>query len=187
MGEQFVKPDTHSLEPLLEHKDKEPPVCSEITCPELSPAPDVVMTGTCSPGKPDMKCTLSCNQGMFVTPAILISECLIGSSRVMSITCQIDGTWSDSIDSFKCDGDVGPPTCPPLPLPNGAKSGRFCAPGRVGRRCEIGCGKGFQMEGKNYMLCTINGQWVGTQPKCLRRELIAIISNVTKQKLLIVN
>ena len=39
---------------------EEPPICVEITCPELSPAPEVVTSGTCNPGKPGMKCTLSC-------------------------------------------------------------------------------------------------------------------------------
>ena len=82
-----------------------------------------------------------------------------------TIICQSDGQWSDTIDTFKC----GPPGCPPYPLPNGAKNIRYCSPGRIGQRCEMGCGKGYKIEGKNSLLCTMGGKWIGKTATCLRR------------------
>ena len=87
-----------------------------------------------------------------------------------TIICQPDGQWSDSIDTFECDES---PRCPPVHLPNGGKSIRFCSPGRLGKKCEMGCGKGFKVEGKSTLMCTMSGKWVGKTSTCLRSKLFS--------------
>ncbi|CAG2165873.1 unnamed protein product [Oppiella nova] len=129
-----------------------PPVCERIQCPSLTPSAGISMTGSCTPGLFQMACALSCQTD---------------SSKSMSVTCQADGTWSETIDNFECTATSGQ-TCPALVLPVGAKPNINCSFGAIGSKCDIKCKYGYQMVGRSSMTCDSSGKWTGRLAQCLR-------------------
>ncbi|KAJ4948970.1 hypothetical protein JOQ06_020490, partial [Pogonophryne albipinna] len=88
--------------------------------------------------------------------------------------CQADGSWSGTPPSCRVR------SCPALARPQ--HSSLRCTNGGSSRRaeCQLGCERGYRLEGEARLTCQANSQWSGPQPRCVevRCPLIATLKNV---------
>ncbi|XP_061921980.1 sushi, von Willebrand factor type A, EGF and pentraxin domain-containing protein 1 isoform X1 [Entelurus aequoreus] len=75
--------------------------------------------------------------------------------------CQADGTWSGSPATCKAR------SCPPLAKPQhgSLKCGNSSSSYRT--ECQVGCDRGYRIEGAPRMACLANSQWSGPLPWCV--------------------
>nr|XP_057922474.1 sushi, von Willebrand factor type A, EGF and pentraxin domain-containing protein 1 isoform X2 [Doryrhamphus excisus] len=75
--------------------------------------------------------------------------------------CQADGTWSGSPAICKAR------SCPPLAKPQ--HGFLKCSNGSASFRaeCQVGCDRGYRIEGGPRITCLANSQWSGPLPRCV--------------------
>ncbi|KAI4808144.1 hypothetical protein KUCAC02_000212 [Chaenocephalus aceratus] len=88
--------------------------------------------------------------------------------------CQADGSWSGTPPSCRVR------SCPALARPQ--HGSLRCTDGGSTRRaeCQLGCERGYRLQGEARLTCQANSQWSGPQPRCVevRCPLIATLKNV---------
>ncbi|XP_034005924.1 LOW QUALITY PROTEIN: sushi, von Willebrand factor type A, EGF and pentraxin domain-containing protein 1 [Trematomus bernacchii] len=88
--------------------------------------------------------------------------------------CQADGSWSGTPPSCRVR------SCPALTRPQ--HGSLRCTDGASSRRaeCQLGCERGYRLEGEARLTCQANSQWSGPQPRCVevRCPPIATLKNV---------
>ncbi|MED6257636.1 Sushi, von Willebrand factor type A, EGF and pentraxin domain-containing protein 1, partial [Ataeniobius toweri] len=74
--------------------------------------------------------------------------------------CQADGSWSGTPASCRVR------SCPPLSRP---QHGLLrCSDGGAYRtQCQVGCERGYRLEGNSTVTCQANSQWSGPLPRCV--------------------
>ncbi|KAM4536515.1 sushi, von Willebrand factor type A, EGF and pentraxin domain-containing protein 1 [Odontesthes bonariensis] len=75
--------------------------------------------------------------------------------------CQADGIWSGTPASCRVR------SCPPLTRPQ--RGSLRCSDGGAsyGAECQVGCDRGYRLEGDSTLTCQANSQWSGPQPRCV--------------------
>uniref|UniRef100_A0A671UN51 Sushi, von Willebrand factor type A, EGF and pentraxin domain-containing protein 1 n=1 Tax=Sparus aurata TaxID=8175 RepID=A0A671UN51_SPAAU len=75
--------------------------------------------------------------------------------------CQADGTWSGTPASCIVR------SCPPLSRPQ--HGFLRCNDGGSSKRaeCQVGCERGYRLDGDSRLTCQANSQWSGPQPRCV--------------------
>ncbi|KAI3375735.1 hypothetical protein L3Q82_004034 [Scortum barcoo] len=75
--------------------------------------------------------------------------------------CQADGTWSGTPASCRVR------SCPPLSRPQ--HGFLRCSDGGASHRaeCQVGCERGYKLEGSSRLTCQADSQWSGPQPRCV--------------------
>ncbi|MEQ2221229.1 Sushi, von Willebrand factor type A, EGF and pentraxin domain-containing protein 1 [Ilyodon furcidens] len=79
--------------------------------------------------------------------------------------CQADGSWSGTPASCRVR------SCPPLSRP---QHGLLrCSDGGASYRtqCQVGCERGYRLEGNSTVTCQANSQWSGPLPRCVGMSL----------------
>ncbi|XP_027142800.1 sushi, von Willebrand factor type A, EGF and pentraxin domain-containing protein 1 isoform X2 [Larimichthys crocea] len=84
--------------------------------------------------------------------------------------CQADGTWSGTPASCVVR------SCPPLARPQ--HGFLRCNDGDAAYRaeCQVGCERGYRLEGDSRLTCQANSQWSGPQPRCVEVRCPAIVT-----------
>ncbi|MEQ2265536.1 hypothetical protein XENORESO_008690, partial [Xenotaenia resolanae] len=104
--------------------------------------------------------------------------------------CQADGSWSGTPASCRVR------SCPPLSRP---QHGLLrCSDGGASYRtqCQVGCERGYRLEGNSTVTCQANSQWSGPLPRCVAEKplwapdsagwiVLPFVCDVVKEKLLI--
>ncbi|KAK7910339.1 hypothetical protein WMY93_015023 [Mugilogobius chulae] len=75
--------------------------------------------------------------------------------------CQADGTWSGTPASCHVR------SCPALSRPQ--HGFLKCSEGGASYRaeCQVGCDRGYRLEGQSKLTCQANSQWSGSLPRCV--------------------
>ncbi|KAM9717511.1 LOW QUALITY PROTEIN: sushi, von Willebrand factor type A, EGF and pentraxin domain-containing protein 1 [Menidia menidia] len=126
----------------------EGPTCQAVLCPPLAPPPNGVFVQNVCLRHFEAACGVRCLPGFQLQgPAARL--------------CQGDGTWSGT-----------PPTCTALSCPLLARplNGFLrCSDGGASfrTRCQVGCDRGFRLEGDATLTCLADSQWSGAPPTCL--------------------
>ncbi|XP_006809694.1 sushi, von Willebrand factor type A, EGF and pentraxin domain-containing protein 1-like [Neolamprologus brichardi] len=84
--------------------------------------------------------------------------------------CQADGTWSGTPASCRVR------SCPHLSLP---KHGFLSCSNSFGSYrvvCQVGCDRGYRLEGDSELTCQANYQWSGPQPRCVEVRCPPIVT-----------
>lgn len=77
-------------------------------------------------------------------------------------------TWvSSSISMFVCRVDPAVRSCPALSRPQHGflRCGNSGATHRM--ECQVGCERGYRLEGPARLVCQADSQWSGSQPRCV--------------------
>ncbi|XP_026155176.1 sushi, von Willebrand factor type A, EGF and pentraxin domain-containing protein 1 isoform X2 [Mastacembelus armatus] len=122
--------------------------CQVVHCPPLSPPENGSFVQNVCNNHFDAACGVRCQPGFD----------LQGTSIRL---CQADGTWSGMPASCRVR------SCPPLSLPQ--HGFLRCSDGDASYRaeCQVGCERGYRLEGDSRLVCQANSQWSGPQPRCV--------------------
>uniref|UniRef100_A0A8C4EAZ8 Sushi, von Willebrand factor type A, EGF and pentraxin domain-containing protein 1 n=1 Tax=Dicentrarchus labrax TaxID=13489 RepID=A0A8C4EAZ8_DICLA len=84
--------------------------------------------------------------------------------------CQADGTWSGTPASCRVR------SCQPLSRPQ--HGFLRCSDGGASHRaeCQVGCERGYRLEGDSRLACQANSQWSGPQPRCVEVRCPPIVT-----------
>ncbi|XP_029944330.1 sushi, von Willebrand factor type A, EGF and pentraxin domain-containing protein 1 isoform X2 [Salarias fasciatus] len=140
--------------------------CQVVYCPPLSPPENGFFVQNVCNNHFDAACGVRCQSGFD----------LQGTGIRL---CQADGSWSGTPASCRVR------SCPPLTKPphgflrcSGGGGGGGGASYRA--ECQVGCDRGYRLEGDSRLTCQANSQWSGSQPRCVevRCPPIAALKNV---------
>lgn len=122
--------------------------CQPVYCPPLYPPENGFFIQNVCNNNYDAACGVRCQQGYD----------LQGTGIRL---CQADGTWSGTPASCHVR------TCPPLSRP--PHGFLKCTEGGASYRaeCQLGCDRGYRLEGESRLICQANAQWSGSQPRCV--------------------
>ncbi|XP_040039010.2 sushi, von Willebrand factor type A, EGF and pentraxin domain-containing protein 1 isoform X1 [Gasterosteus aculeatus] len=84
--------------------------------------------------------------------------------------CQADGIWSGTPASCRVR------SCPPLARP--PHGFLRCSDGGPSHRaeCQVGCERGYRLEGDARLTCQADSQWSGSQPRCVEVRCPPIVA-----------
>ncbi|XP_041840984.1 sushi, von Willebrand factor type A, EGF and pentraxin domain-containing protein 1 isoform X2 [Melanotaenia boesemani] len=122
--------------------------CQVVYCPTLSlPENGFFVQNVCN-NHFDAACGMRCQPGFE----------LQGTSIRL---CQADGTWSGTPASCRVR------SCPPLSQPQ--HGFLQCSNGGASYKaeCQVGCNRGYRLEGDSTLTCQANSQWSGPKPRCV--------------------
>uniref|UniRef100_A0A667ZKN9 Sushi, von Willebrand factor type A, EGF and pentraxin domain-containing protein 1 n=1 Tax=Myripristis murdjan TaxID=586833 RepID=A0A667ZKN9_9TELE len=131
--------------------------CQVVYCQELSPPENGFFIQNVCNNRYDAACGVRCQAGFD----------LQGTGIRL---CQADGTWSGTPASCRVR------SCPPLGRP---RHGFLrCSNGGASYRaeCEVGCERGYRLEGDSKLVCQANSQWSGSQPRCVEVHCPPIVT-----------
>ncbi|XP_039996882.1 sushi, von Willebrand factor type A, EGF and pentraxin domain-containing protein 1 isoform X2 [Xiphias gladius] len=135
--------------------------CQVVYCQALSPPENGFFVQNVCNNHFDAACGVRCQPGFD----------LQGTSIRL---CQADGTWSGIPTSCIVR------SCPPLSRPQ--HGFLRCSDGGASYRaeCQVGCERGYRLEGDFRLTCQANSQWSGPQPRCVevRCPPIAALKNI---------
>ncbi|RWS22939.1 P-selectin-like protein, partial [Leptotrombidium deliense] len=128
-------------------------VSETVNCPALRPPLNGQISGNCSnKAVSGSQCKFSCDSGY----------ALKGSDI---LTCSAKGNWDQAAP--KCVQEQQDPTCPALDAPeHGAKGGACFEGARVGASCAFKCDDGYELTGKETLVCQADGNWDDDVPVC---------------------
>ncbi|XP_008281602.1 sushi, von Willebrand factor type A, EGF and pentraxin domain-containing protein 1 [Stegastes partitus] len=131
--------------------------CQVVYCPALSPPENGFFIQNVCNNHFDAACGVRCQPGF--DPQ--------GTSIRL---CQADGTWSGTPASCKVR------SCPPLSRPQ--HGFLRCGDGGASYRaeCQVGCDRGYRLEGDSRLTCQANSQWSGPQPRCVEVRCPPIVA-----------
>ncbi|GLD72713.1 sushi, von Willebrand factor type A, EGF and pentraxin domain-containing protein 1 [Lates japonicus] len=120
--------------------------CQVVYCPALFPPENGFFIQNVCNNNFDAACGVRCQTGFD----------LQGTSIRL---CQADGTWSGTPASCRVR------SCPPLTRPQ--HGFLRCSDGGASYRaeCQVGCERGYRLEGDFRLTCQANSQWSGPQPR----------------------
>ncbi|XP_047448268.1 sushi, von Willebrand factor type A, EGF and pentraxin domain-containing protein 1 isoform X2 [Mugil cephalus] len=122
--------------------------CQVVYCPALSPPENGFFIQNVCNNHFDAACGVRCQPGFD----------LQGTNIRL---CQADATWSGTPASCRVR------SCPPLSRPQHGFV--RCSEGNASYRaeCQVGCDRGYRLEGDSRLTCQANSQWSGPQPRCV--------------------
>uniref|UniRef100_A0A3Q3JW62 Sushi, von Willebrand factor type A, EGF and pentraxin domain-containing protein 1 n=1 Tax=Monopterus albus TaxID=43700 RepID=A0A3Q3JW62_MONAL len=131
--------------------------CQVIYCPALSPPENGFFVQNVCNNHFDAACGVRCQPGFD----------LQGTSIRL---CQADGTWSGMPASCRVR------SCPPLSRPQ--HGFLKCSDGGASYKaeCQVGCERGYRLEGDSRLTCQANSQWSGPQPRCVEVRCPPIVA-----------
>uniref|UniRef100_A0A8C6KVM3 Sushi, von Willebrand factor type A, EGF and pentraxin domain-containing protein 1 n=1 Tax=Nothobranchius furzeri TaxID=105023 RepID=A0A8C6KVM3_NOTFU len=131
--------------------------CQVVYCPVLSPPENGFFVQNVCNNHFDAACGLRCQPGFE----------LHGTSIRL---CQADATWSGTPASCRVR------SCPPLSRPQ--HGFLRCSDGGVSYRaeCQVGCERGYSLEGNSTLACQANSQWSGPVPRCVEVRCPPIVN-----------
>uniref|UniRef100_A0AAQ5XF31 Sushi, von Willebrand factor type A, EGF and pentraxin domain-containing protein 1 n=1 Tax=Amphiprion ocellaris TaxID=80972 RepID=A0AAQ5XF31_AMPOC len=131
--------------------------CQVVYCPALSPPENGFFIQNVCNNHFDAACGVRCQPGF--DPQ--------GSSIRL---CQADGTWSGTPASCKVR------SCLPLSRPQ--HGFLRCSDGGASYRaeCQVGCDRGYRLEGDSRLTCQASSQWSGPQPRCVEVRCPPIVT-----------
>nr|XP_015802266.2 sushi, von Willebrand factor type A, EGF and pentraxin domain-containing protein 1 isoform X3 [Nothobranchius furzeri] len=131
--------------------------CQVVYCPVLSPPENGFFVQNVCNNHFDAACGLRCQPGFE----------LYGTSIRL---CQADATWSGTPASCRVR------SCPPLSRPQ--HGFLRCSDGGVSYRaeCQVGCERGYSLEGNSTLACQANSQWSGPVPRCVEVRCPPIVN-----------
>lgn len=120
--------------------------CQPVYCPPLYPPENGFFIQNVCNNNHDAACGVRCQQGYD----------LQGTSIRL---CQADGTWSGTPAICRVR------SCPPLSRPQ--HGFLRCTEGGASYRaeCQVGCDRGYRLEGESRLTCQASSQWSGPQPR----------------------
>ncbi|XP_023804740.1 sushi, von Willebrand factor type A, EGF and pentraxin domain-containing protein 1 isoform X3 [Oryzias latipes] len=125
--------------------------CQVVYCPALSPPENGFFVQNVCNNHFDAACGVRCQPGFE----------LQGTGIRL---CQADGTWSGTPASCRVR------SCPPLSRPH--HGFLKCGDGGTayGAECQVGCARGYRLEGNSTLTCQANSEWSEPQPRCVDTE-----------------
>ncbi|XP_053715495.1 sushi, von Willebrand factor type A, EGF and pentraxin domain-containing protein 1 isoform X1 [Synchiropus splendidus] len=131
--------------------------CQVVYCPVLAPPENGFFIQNVCNNQYDAACGIRCHPGFD----------LQGSNIRL---CQADGAWSGTPASCKARA------CPPLSTPQ--HGFLKCSNGGASYRaeCQVGCERGYRLEGDSKIICQANSLWSGPQPRCVEVRCPPIVN-----------
>lgn len=131
--------------------------CQVVHCPPLFPPENGFFIQNVCNNHYDAACGVRCQAGFD----------LQGTSIRL---CQADGTWSGTPANCRVR------SCPPLSRPQ--HGFLRCSDGGASymAQCQVGCERGYRLEGDSRLTCQANSQWSGPQPRCVEVRCPPIVT-----------
>uniref|UniRef100_A0A3Q2PYT7 Sushi, von Willebrand factor type A, EGF and pentraxin domain containing 1 n=1 Tax=Fundulus heteroclitus TaxID=8078 RepID=A0A3Q2PYT7_FUNHE len=122
--------------------------CQVIYCPALTPPENGVFVQNVCNNHFEAACGVRCQPGFE----------LHGTGIRL---CQADGSWSGTPATCRAR------SCPPISRPQ--HGFLRCGDGGASYRtqCQVGCERGYRLEGDSTLTCQANSQWSGSLPRCV--------------------
>ncbi|XP_030018068.1 sushi, von Willebrand factor type A, EGF and pentraxin domain-containing protein 1 isoform X2 [Sphaeramia orbicularis] len=131
--------------------------CQAVYCPPLYPPENGFFIQNVCNNNYDAACGVRCQQGFD----------LQGTSIRL---CQADGTWSGTPAVCRVR------SCPPLPRPQHGFLRCSDSGASYRAECQVGCDRGYRLEGDSRLTCQANSQWSGPQPRCVEVRCPPIVN-----------